>query len=63
MAEEMGRGRWRWKNVYFTERNTAQSVCMRNEQMDGGSDGPMCTSKGIQRQRRQKVGLRCTGER
>lgn len=40
---------------------------MRDEQMDGGSDGPMCSSdravkKEIQRQRRQKIGQRCTGE-
>ena len=40
-----------------------KEVCTRDEQMDGGSNGPMCTSKEIQRQRKQKDGLSCTGER
>lgn len=34
----------RWKNVYFTQSNAAQKVCMRDEQMDGDSDSPMCRS-------------------
>ena len=40
-----------------------KEVCARDEQLGGSSDGPMCTSKEIQRQRRQKDGLSCTGER
>lgn len=55
-----GKGRRRWKNVYFTESNMAQKVCMRDEQMNGGSRSPMCRSIEIQRQR---FGLRCTGQR
>lgn len=33
---------WRgWNNVYFTENNAAQKICMRDEDMDGGSRGPV----------------------
>lgn len=45
MAGEWVKSWHRWKNVYFTESNMAQKVDMRDEQMDGGSDGPMCRSK------------------
>jgi len=50
----------------FYIKQYGSKVCMKDEQMDGDSDGPMCSSgRAVKKysQRRQKIGQRCTGER
>ena len=60
-----GNGR-QMEECLFYRKQYGSKVCMTDGTMDAGSDGPMCTSVRVVKEYRNKktrVGLRCTGEK